>query len=276
MLSQIKHVLFNCLQLQWGADGETILTATTSPRLRIGNGFKVWHYSGALLHETSWPSGQELLEVVWQTFPDGTFEEQPITDDKIEGIKPSQPQSSKAVYVPPNVRNGVALPTRTTPNKSQPAERSAIPGLPAGYKMNEKERERERKKEARNKKKEKARLAKATASASTSKEASGKDPLATFAIPQCEKAKQAEITKLRKKMKLIGEIKAKRINREPMDRAEVALLKDEGTIIDQLNMLTLDDHLAREARDRELNENREHFINHPEAGGLVNAKNFKL
>lgn len=213
--------------------------------------------------------------MVWQTFPDDTFKEQPITSVKIEGIKPSQPQSSKAVYVPPNVRNGVPLPTRTTPNKSQPAERAPIPGLPAGYRSSEKLL---KKKEARDKKKERKREAKANSSGSSSKEsgASGKDPLATFSIPQCEKAKQAEVEKLRKKMKLIGQIKAKRINHEELDRIEVAMLEDEGRVIDELNKLTLDEHLARKARDRELNENREHFIRHPESGVLINAKVFKL
>lgn len=216
-----------------------------------------------------------MLEVVWQTYPDGTFTEQPITTAKIEGIKPSQPQSSKAVYVPPSIRNGEALPPRTTPNKSQPAERAPIPGLPAGYKGNE----ASRKKEARDKKKERAKLAKASAAAAAAaakNEASGKNPLASFDIPKCPKAKQAEIDKLRRKMTLIGEIKAKIINREQLEAVEVTLLEDEGTIIKELNKLTLDDHLARKARDRELNANREHFIRHPETGALINAKVFKL
>lgn len=66
--------------------------------------FKVWHYSGALLHETLWPGGQELLDVAWQKYPEGTFKEKPISKEKIEGIKSIQPEASKQVYQPPNVR----------------------------------------------------------------------------------------------------------------------------------------------------------------------------
>lgn len=89
--------------LEWCPNGELFITATTAPRLRMSNGFKVWHYSGALLHETLWPTGQELLEVIWQQYPIGFYKEKPITNTKMEGIKSSQPQASTQAYRPPNV-----------------------------------------------------------------------------------------------------------------------------------------------------------------------------
>lgn len=127
------------------------MTATTAPRLRMGNGFKVWHYSGALLHETVWPTGQELLQVIWQKYADGVFTEKPISNVKVTGIQPSQPQSSKAVYVPPNIRSGgggSTLPIGASPRSSNQAsvERGPIPGLPIGYKVSQ----GQRKKDARN------------------------------------------------------------------------------------------------------------------------------
>lgn len=101
----------------------------------MGNGFKVWHHTGALLHETTWPTGQELYEVVWQKYSDGLFKEQPITNEKIQGIQPSQPQASKAVYVPPNARPGGAA-LAFSP-RSAPELRGPIPGIPASYKTNQ-------------------------------------------------------------------------------------------------------------------------------------------
>lgn len=133
--------------MEWGPDGEKLLTATTAPRLRIGNGFKVWHYSGALLHETVWPTGQELLQVIWQKYADGVFTEKPISNIKVTGIQPSQPQSSKAVYVPPNIRSGgsTILPVGASPRSNQPpVERGPIPGLPVGYKVSQGQRKKER------------------------------------------------------------------------------------------------------------------------------------
>jgi translation initiation factor 2A len=32
--------------LQWSPHGDKYFTATTAPRLRMSNGFKIWHYSG--------------------------------------------------------------------------------------------------------------------------------------------------------------------------------------------------------------------------------------
>lgn len=114
----------------------------------MGNGFKVWHYSGALYHETIWPVGQELLQVLWQKYPDNLFKEKPISNVKVKGIEPSQPQSSKAVYVPPNIRSGgggntpVGMPSRSI--NQPPPERGPIPGLPIGYKVSQGQRKKDR------------------------------------------------------------------------------------------------------------------------------------
>ncbi|XP_071440614.1 eukaryotic translation initiation factor 2A [Hetaerina americana] len=89
--------------LQWSPDGVHFLTATTAPRLRVGNGFKIWHFTGALLYERPWNKQEELWEVCWQTFPPGTFQEQ-LVFKPVEGITPSQPQASKQVYRPPTAR----------------------------------------------------------------------------------------------------------------------------------------------------------------------------
>ncbi|XP_015602162.1 eukaryotic translation initiation factor 2A isoform X2 [Cephus cinctus] len=90
--------------LQWSPDGEHFLTATTAPRLRVGNGFKIWHYTGTLLYERPWNKQEELWEVQWQTYPANTFPEKAISYKAVEGIAPSQPQASKQAYRPPSAR----------------------------------------------------------------------------------------------------------------------------------------------------------------------------
>ncbi|XP_002095774.2 eukaryotic translation initiation factor 2A [Drosophila yakuba] len=109
---------------EWHPNGEWFVTATTAPRLRISNGFKVYHYSGALLHETMWPQGQELLGIEWQQFADKTFIEPKITKAKHEGIKSSQPEASKKAYTPPHLR---LLKEGKNPEKYLP--QPSIPGL---------------------------------------------------------------------------------------------------------------------------------------------------
>ncbi|TMS01333.1 Eukaryotic translation initiation factor 2A [Larimichthys crocea] len=62
----------------WCPDGEHIVTATCSPRLRVSNGYKIWHYTGSVLHKWDVAEGSELWEVRWQPFPDGSFPERAV------------------------------------------------------------------------------------------------------------------------------------------------------------------------------------------------------
>ncbi|XP_025830604.1 eukaryotic translation initiation factor 2A-like, partial [Agrilus planipennis] len=91
--------------LHWSPDGVYFLTATTSPRLRIGNGYKIWHYSGTLIFERPWSQQDELYDVFWKPVPKDTFKEPKISSEKVDGIQPAQPQASKQVYRPPSARN---------------------------------------------------------------------------------------------------------------------------------------------------------------------------
>ncbi|XP_055641514.1 eukaryotic translation initiation factor 2A [Toxorhynchites rutilus septentrionalis] len=125
-----EHKAPDTTLLEWSPAGDIFLTATTAPRLRMSNGFKIWHHTGALLHETQWPEKQELLEVIWQKYAPGTFKENTIINEKIVGIASKTPQASKQKYVPPGMRNNVSI---TGGESSIPAARAPIPGLPPGY-----------------------------------------------------------------------------------------------------------------------------------------------
>merc|ERR1711892_1296921 len=90
--------------VKWCPDGQRILTTTCAPRLRQGNGYKVWHYSGSLQHEKNFQTGDELWEGDWQTVKQGTYEQFQISKAKVSGIKTSQPTESKQAYRPPGAR----------------------------------------------------------------------------------------------------------------------------------------------------------------------------
>ena len=47
----------------WSPDGKYVLTATTSPRLRVDNGVRIWHIAGGLVYNDDM---QELYHVVWR------------------------------------------------------------------------------------------------------------------------------------------------------------------------------------------------------------------
>ncbi|KAK7879919.1 hypothetical protein WMY93_033420 [Mugilogobius chulae] len=88
----------------WSPDGEHVVTATCSPRLRVSNGFKVWHYSGAVLHQ--WDAeGAELWEVRWQDAPYGRFPERPITTQTTPTELGSTQAPPTQAYRPPALRH---------------------------------------------------------------------------------------------------------------------------------------------------------------------------
>ena len=48
---------------EWSPDGKFILTATTSPRLRVDNGIRIWHVGGGLMYNEEI---HELYHVTWR------------------------------------------------------------------------------------------------------------------------------------------------------------------------------------------------------------------
>lgn len=53
----------NASVCSWSPDGQYILTATTSPRLRVDNGVRIWHVGGGLMYNEDMT---ELYDVTWR------------------------------------------------------------------------------------------------------------------------------------------------------------------------------------------------------------------
>ncbi|KAK4131477.1 translation initiation factor eIF-2A [Trichocladium antarcticum] len=60
----------------WSPDSRFILTATTSPRLRVDNGIKLWHVGGAIMYNEEM---EELYNVIWRpAAPGGLPSQDPL------------------------------------------------------------------------------------------------------------------------------------------------------------------------------------------------------
>jgi len=118
---------------EWAPDGQHFLTATTSPRLRIDNNYRIWSYMGELLvdehmTETS-ESGEkkhvELAQVAFKPAPDGyqPFKIKQVTEAHKRSLltlkNPAEAHpanslqkagfvSQNSKYVPPALRKGNA------------------------------------------------------------------------------------------------------------------------------------------------------------------------
>ncbi|KAI9750212.1 MAG: hypothetical protein M4579_006560 [Chaenotheca gracillima] len=61
----------NASVCEWSPDGRFILTATTSPRLRVDNGVRIWHVGGTLVYNEE---QNELYHVCWRPHPTSVHE----------------------------------------------------------------------------------------------------------------------------------------------------------------------------------------------------------
>jgi len=89
----------------WSPDGVHFSTATTAPRLRVANGFRLWHYSGAEL--TKWLTNEtdELYELLWRPAGEGVFPTPAIVITQAQKTAAAKQQEKPAAYIPPALRN---------------------------------------------------------------------------------------------------------------------------------------------------------------------------
>ncbi|KAF3053508.1 hypothetical protein E8E11_010926 [Didymella keratinophila] len=103
----------NCTYCEWSPDGRHILTATTSPRLRVDNGIRIYHITGPLMYNQDI---NELYHVTWrpqspQQHPLDNVLTAPAPHPSAASFAATQKTPSKPVgaYRPPGAR-GTATP----------------------------------------------------------------------------------------------------------------------------------------------------------------------
>ncbi|VDD86364.1 unnamed protein product [Enterobius vermicularis] len=68
----------NTTLFEWAPDGQHFITATTTPRLRIDNSYRIWSYTGRLIHESRYDPPDELWQVQWKPIPEGVYNRFPV------------------------------------------------------------------------------------------------------------------------------------------------------------------------------------------------------
>lgn len=250
-----EHKAPDTTLLEWSPVGDVFLTATTAPRLRMANGFKIWHHTGALLHETHWPEKQELLEVTWQKYPPGALKENAISNVKIEGIASKTPQASKQKYVPPGMRNSGAGSGTTLGDflSSSTPERAPIPGLPPGYRSSAQQAKDKKQKNKNkpntaaansepNKPKEQKPRPKSAPNQNQNQESTNEPAAATAegAGPKKTSAdleKDKKIKNINKKLKDIKMLREKSERGEKLEQNQISKMNSEAELVKELNAL---------------------------------------
>ncbi|ODN05490.1 Eukaryotic translation initiation factor 2A [Orchesella cincta] len=137
-VKKLKKMIATCsasetTQLTWLNDGVHFITATTAPRMQVGNKFRVWDFTGKQVHE--WEATKHLFGILpFLRDPPPPFPEDKLDNlNKQLGNKPVARVEEKkaAAYVPPSKRGiiggGAVMPAKAAPKAAAPPPSSALP-----------------------------------------------------------------------------------------------------------------------------------------------------
>lgn len=102
----------NTSHCEWCPDSRHVLTATTSPRLRVDNGIKIWHYKGSLVYNEE---HQELFYATMRPqqpdeFPQRASSPGPEPHSSVSHVSQKAAAAPKGAYKPPHARGRPDVP----------------------------------------------------------------------------------------------------------------------------------------------------------------------
>ncbi|ANB11398.1 hypothetical protein AWJ20_4207 [Sugiyamaella lignohabitans] len=266
----------NTSACEWSPDGRYLLTATTSPRLRVDNGIRIWHFSGKLIYAVD---HDELFSVSWRPQEPNLY---PLRSSlspapaphasvaTVSSVKAPVASKPAGAYRPPHARSsGISAPTplfqralaRDGGSPSPvPGAGSSVPGAgasstaaaaAAGPALS--------KTAAKNKKKREAKKAKddETSSASVNGSAKSASPSPAPSAPSTPAApaspglnvptgsnpEEKKIRSLLKKLRAIQDLKQRQINGDKLEDTQVQKISTEDAIRKELSSLGWVDNL---------------------------------
>jgi translation initiation factor 2A len=206
--------------MEWCPDGQHIVTATCAPRLRVGNGFKIWHYTGKVLYKYDVPKQTELWQAKWQTHPEGIFPVPKI----VTGVQ----EAPKAqAYRPPSARGTAEKKLVIHEDELPQNQRKNQDNLSAAAKKNKKKREAA---------KAKAQQEPAVVNGASKCPTPAPIPeVASTGDPDIDK----KIKAIKKKLRQIDDLKAKRKDGTQLEKNQLDKLSSEASLLKELQSLQI-------------------------------------
>ncbi|XP_026323322.1 eukaryotic translation initiation factor 2A isoform X2 [Hyposmocoma kahamanoa] len=210
--------------LQWDPRGETFITATTYPRLTVGNGYKIWHYTGALMYKRQYEDRDQLLAICWRP---GTYPKSELSKTAPKAIEDTAPKAVGA-YRPPGARN---KPSTFTLHEHEKPHR---PGENASTQPSKQAIKQKEKREAR-----KARKAEERAKGDTSPAPpDAVTPRAPF-VSTGDPEKDKKIKNINKKLSDIDKLKQQKAAGKQLELNQQAKIANEQALLLELEQLKL-------------------------------------
>lgn len=246
---------------KWSPDGRFILTATTSPRLRVDNSVKIWYFNGSLVYYKAYT---ELNSVDWRFQPLTDFP--PITVSKADKMdcEPDQsaidylnkqPKKNAAnggkvgAYRPPHARSsasssGTGRSLADLHEQRVGGGRSFVPGMspsasttnvsdPAGSESKSAQKNRRKRANKKNENDSPVSSPAAPAPAALSTPATA-ESLVVGGVFSIEEKK---IRNLLKKLRAIEALKQKQANNEHLEDTQVLKIQTEDAVRKELESL---------------------------------------
>lgn len=236
----------NTLVCHWSPDGRYILTATTSPRLRVDNGIKVWHASGKLCFAEEF---KELFAVDWRPQPvsefpplktlENDFVVHPSAQNSPKKTEEAKPAKSGA-YRPPHARNNGASATKTLYEAEMLAKVGfkpkprVVPGAAAPVAVESKAAAKNRKKREAKKRKEEEAAAKGEV---VEEKMEDKKESAGGVVGGVVSVEEKKIRSLLKKLRAIEGLKMKQASGEKLEDTQVLKIGTEDKVRAELEAL---------------------------------------
>ncbi|XP_074484685.1 eukaryotic translation initiation factor 2A [Sebastes fasciatus] len=210
----------------WCPDGEHVVTATCSPRLRVSNGYKIWHYTGSVLLKQDAAAGSQLWEVRWQSFPEGSFPERAVKYQAAPSELGTTEATPTQAYRPPAMRHLPAtasskLHEEEPPQNQRPGEKS----LSKAALKNQKKREAKKAAKQETKPEAEPPSDPAPVSNSQSEPSSGD--------PETDK----KIKNVKKKLKAIEELKDQQASGRVLQKNQLDKVQKEDQLLKELEEL---------------------------------------
>ncbi|XP_026188008.1 eukaryotic translation initiation factor 2A [Mastacembelus armatus] len=215
----------------WCPDGEHVVTATCSPRLRVCNGYKIWHYTGSVLHKWDVADGSELWEVLWQPFPEGIFTERTVKYQAAPSELGSTQAAPTQAYRPPALRHLPATPSAKLHEEEPP--QSMRPGVSGEKSLSKTALKNQRKREAKKAAKQESKSEPEPPSDLTPVTNSQSE--LTSGDPETDK----KIKNLKKKLKAIEELKDQQASGKVLQKNQLEKIQKEHLLLKELEELQL-------------------------------------
>lgn len=228
----------------WSPDGRYFSTATTFPRLRVDNGFKIFKYNG--VGPVIQQARPEIYDMIWRPAAKGVFPDRPQSPRNAQAT-PSrlEPAVKKPqAYRPPGATGNLAAMMRREEGGSRKLDRNAytpsssarrIPGMPPAVEAAASKSKKKKNRETDQATKEAILLATAAALGESSV-ISAIPPAPVTLVTAAEK--QKKLKNLNKKLKQIQLLKEKKQAGDELNEDQSLKLLGEKSIMSQINELS--------------------------------------